>query len=51
MEKYIKFQTRVVRASWDEEEGLWQVKVRNDVTGEETDDSANFLINGSGFLK
>ena len=48
--KYIKLSHEVVGAHWDDEEGLWHVKIRND-KGEVIEDSCNVLINGGGILK
>lgn len=42
---------QVVAARWDEDEGLWRLKVQNLATGEQFDDAANFLINGCGIVK
>lgn len=47
----IKLSHQVAAARWDEDSGLWNVRIRNLQTGEEFDDSADFLINGCGILK
>lgn len=47
----IKTQHKVIGAWWDENRGLWDIKVLNLGTGEEFRDQANFLVDGSGILK
>lgn len=47
----IKLSHQIVAATWDEASGLWHLRVRNLKTGEQFDDTANFLINASGILK
>lgn len=47
----IKLSHQVVAASWDELSGLWTLRIRNLKTGEQFDDTANFLINACGILK
>lgn len=47
----IKLLHQVVAARWDEPSGLWNLRVRNLKTGEQFDDTANFLINACGILK
>lgn len=47
----IRVSHQVLEARWDEGQGLWNLKVQNLKTGEQFDDTANFLINGSGVLK
>ncbi len=51
MRDSIKTRHRVTSATWDDEAGLWRLKVQNLETGEEFADSANFLVDGSGILK
>ncbi|KAH0831531.1 hypothetical protein AYO21_11331 [Fonsecaea monophora] len=46
----IKLGYQVVRADWNEGDGLWNVKVKNLATGEIIDDHCNFLLNASGIL-
>ncbi|KAM0747815.1 putative flavin-binding monooxygenase [Meredithblackwellia eburnea MCA 4105] len=48
--KYIKFETKVTSAIWDEESGKWKLKLRNVKTGEEFEDETNILINAMGVL-
>lgn len=47
----IKLSHQVLAARWDEDQGRWNVRIRNLRTGEDFDDSADFLINGCGILK
>ena len=50
IQKYIKLQHQIEHAQWDDEAGLWRLKVRNLVTDEVFDDSAEFFINAGGVL-
>jgi cation diffusion facilitator CzcD-associated flavoprotein CzcO len=50
LEKYMKFKHTVNGAYWNEEEGLWHVKVIDD-EGVEFEDTCNVLLNGGGLLK
>jgi cation diffusion facilitator CzcD-associated flavoprotein CzcO len=47
----IKTQHKVVGARWDEDEGLWNVRIQNLTSGEHFQDQANFVVDGSGILK
>ncbi|KIW99944.1 uncharacterized protein Z518_10872 [Rhinocladiella mackenziei CBS 650.93] len=47
--KYIKLQHTVTGASWNSEEGLWEVHVRRP-DGTEFQDTCNVLVNGGGIL-
>lgn len=47
----VKVSHQVLSALWDEDQAHWNVRIRNMRTGEEFDDSADFLINGCGILK
>lgn len=47
----IKLSHQVLAARWDEDQARWNVRIRNLRTGEDFDDSADFLINGGGILK
>lgn len=50
LEKYIKFNTKVKSATWDEDEGLWKLElVAPD--GSRFLDYCTILINASGVLK
>jgi len=50
LEKYIKFNTRVERAVWDEEGGVWKLTLIG-ADGTRFEDSCEVLANGSGVLK
>lgn len=50
LEKYMKLNTKVLSARWDEEAGLWRLKLKNLSDGTVFDDSCNVLINGTGVL-
>ncbi|KAJ9614291.1 hypothetical protein H2200_002427 [Cladophialophora chaetospira] len=49
LEKYIKFQTTVESATWHEDRGQYEVKVRG-VDGSQFEDWCDILISGSGIL-
>ena len=49
LEKKIKFNSKVLAATWLEDEGKWLVKV--DLNGVVTEDKADAIINASGVLK
>lgn len=49
--KSIKLLHQVVAAEWDEALGMWNLKIKNLATGDQFNDTANFLINASGILK
>ena len=51
LEKYIRLQHEVVEAVWNENEGLWCLKIRDVATGAIVEDQCHFLVNGGGFLK
>jgi len=51
LEKYIRLQHEVVEAVWNENEGLWSLKIRDAATGAIFKDQCHFLVNGGGFLK
>ncbi|KAI1390283.1 uncharacterized protein F4822DRAFT_231430 [Hypoxylon trugodes] len=46
----IKTRHRVIGAWWDENRGLWDIKVQNLENGEEFRDQANFIVDASGIL-
>lgn len=48
--KYVKLQHSIEGARWDDDAGLWRIRVRNLRTGEVTEDSAEFFINAGGVL-
>ncbi|KAJ5964122.1 uncharacterized protein N7479_003998 [Penicillium vulpinum] len=49
LRKYMKLSHTVVGANWNEEEGLWHVKIRTP-EGTEIEDTCNILVNGGGVL-
>uniref|UniRef100_A0A8H7K2J8 FAD/NAD(P)-binding domain-containing protein n=1 Tax=Bionectria ochroleuca TaxID=29856 RepID=A0A8H7K2J8_BIOOC len=50
MREVIKCGHKVVGARWEEEAGLWRIKVLDDQTGESLDDWCHFLLDASGIL-
>ncbi|OAG37828.1 hypothetical protein AYO21_07934 [Fonsecaea monophora] len=48
--KYIKFNTELIGATWDEDEGKWHVSLRDVETGKSFEDSCHFLITATGIL-
>ena len=50
LEKYIKFNTKVESAKWDEDSGVWRLDL---VAVDDThfEDTCEILVNGSGVLK
>jgi cation diffusion facilitator CzcD-associated flavoprotein CzcO len=50
LKSYMKFNHTVVSATWNNDDGLWNVRVR-DSEGVEIIDTCDVLINGSGHLK
>ncbi|CZR66978.1 related to steroid monooxygenase [Phialocephala subalpina] len=50
LRRYIKFRHQIISAIWDEEAGIWNIRVKNLETGEEIEDWCHFFINASGFL-
>ncbi|KAI9870993.1 MAG: hypothetical protein M1830_003547, partial [Pleopsidium flavum] len=48
--RYIKLSHMVTGATWDEEEGIWKLRIKNLELGDVFDDWCNVLINGSGIL-
>lgn len=51
MRDSIKTSHQVVSAKWNEDDGKWELVVRNLETGEEFNDYATFLVDGTGILK
>jgi cation diffusion facilitator CzcD-associated flavoprotein CzcO len=47
--KYVKFNTTVESATWEEEEGVWRLKLIGK-DGERFEDTCHLLVNGSGVL-
>lgn len=50
LEKYIKFNTKVESAKWDEEKGVWRLDLVK-ADGSHFEDTCEILVNGSGVLK
>lgn len=50
LERYVKFNTKVQSATWDEEAGVWVLKLVGP-DGVEFEDRCEILANGSGVLK
>lgn len=50
VQKYIRLRHQVVRAEWDDNEGLWEVQVKDLATGVITKDTAHFFLNAGGIL-
>lgn len=48
--KYIKLKHQIESVEWDDEAGLWRLKIRNLETKEIFDDAAEFFINAGGVL-
>jgi cation diffusion facilitator CzcD-associated flavoprotein CzcO len=51
LERYMKLRHEVVHAAWNDEQGVWEVSVKNLETGATFVDRAEVLVNGSGVLK
>lgn len=50
IEKYVKLRHQIERVEWDDEAGLWRMRIRNIETDEVFDDAAEFYINAGGVL-
>jgi len=50
LNKYIKLKHQITGATWDDEAGEWEIKVRDLVNDTEFTDRCHVLINGSGVL-
>jgi cation diffusion facilitator CzcD-associated flavoprotein CzcO len=48
--KYMKLNTKIVEARWDEDAGKWTIVLENQQTGEKYEDWCHVLVNGSGIL-
>ncbi|EOO00866.1 putative 4-hydroxyacetophenone monooxygenase protein [Phaeoacremonium minimum UCRPA7] len=48
--KYMKLNTKVIEARWDEERGIWHLLLEDQVTNEKWHDWCHSLINGTGIL-
>lgn len=49
--KYIKLQHKFESAIWDEDQGVWNVEVKDLKTGNVVKDWGHVVINGTGILK
>ncbi len=47
----MKLSHEIIGAEWDEKDGLWNVKVRDLLSGSVFVDQAEVFINGGGVLK
>lgn len=47
--KHFQLNTEIVETIWDEDSAKWKILLEHN--GERKEDEADFLINGSGFLK
>ena len=50
LEKYVKFNTAVEKAVWQEEEGIWKLTLVSS-DGSRFEDECEILVNGTGVLK
>lgn len=50
LNQYVKTHHLVTHAQWFEHEGVWKVKVLDQLSGQEIEDWCHFLVNGAGFL-
>lgn len=50
LEGYIRVNHKVTHAQWFEGEGIWKIRVLDQLSGREIEDWCNFLVNGSGVL-
>ncbi|KAF2745554.1 FAD/NAD(P)-binding domain-containing protein [Sporormia fimetaria CBS 119925] len=50
IDKYVKLRHKIEAARWDEQAGLWRLKIRHLERDEVIEDSAEFFINGGGVL-
>ena len=49
-DKYCKLQHEVIRASWNEDKGSWDVEITRHDTGDITHDTCDIFINACGVL-
>ena len=49
LEKYMKLNTTVDSATWEEDAGVWRLRL-HDADGKHFEDTCNVLVNGSGVL-
>ncbi|KAF2186725.1 FAD/NAD(P)-binding domain-containing protein [Zopfia rhizophila CBS 207.26] len=48
--KYMKLNSKVVEARWDDVEGIWNITIENQETKEISKDWAHVVVNGTGIL-
>ncbi|OCT49374.1 dimethylaniline monooxygenase [Cladophialophora carrionii] len=48
--KHIKLRHQIIAAKWEEQEGLWHVRIHDEEQGREFTDTCNVLVNGGGIL-
>ncbi|OAA59737.1 Flavin monooxygenase-like protein [Niveomyces insectorum RCEF 264] len=48
--RFIKLSHRVISADWDDEQGIWKLKIEDLATGTVIDDWGHFMITASGVL-
>ncbi|PMD29067.1 FAD/NAD(P)-binding domain-containing protein [Hyaloscypha variabilis F] len=48
--QYMKLNTKIVEARWDEQEGKWIIVLEDQVNGDQWEDWCHVLVNGSGIL-
>ncbi|KAN0120142.1 FAD/NAD(P)-binding domain containing protein [Hyaloscypha variabilis] len=48
--QYMKLNTKIVEARWDEQEGKWIIVLEDQVNGDRWEDWCHVLVNGSGIL-
>lgn len=49
--KYMKLSHKIIGAQWDNDRGVWDLQIKNLVTGVTFTDTAEIFINGGGILK
>jgi len=50
LEKYMKLNTKVIEAKWDEAKGIWNITLQDQNTGSTWNDWAHVFVNGTGIL-
>lgn len=51
LRKYFLVNHQVIEAAWQDDEGVWKVKIKNLLDSNEFTDTAEVLINNEGLLK
>ena len=51
LQKYMKLNHEVVNASWNDTDAVWEVSVKDLLSGNVFIETAEILVNGSGVLK